>query len=77
MAFGKQIETLRKMRGWTMEDLSSASGVDVGTINAIEKRDSVRSKYAVELAAAFGLTVEDLHFFASLSTLVDTANLHS
>ena len=61
MAFGKQIETLRKMRGWTMEELSSASGVDVGTINAIEKRDSVRSKDAVELAAAFGLTVEDLH----------------
>lgn len=43
-----------------MEDLSSRSGVDVGTINAIEKRDSRRTQYASAIARAFGVTVEEL-----------------
>lgn len=60
MATGKQIEKHRKFRGWTFEDLSDRSGVDVGTINALEKRDSSRSKYFGPIAKAFGLTVEGL-----------------
>lgn len=51
---------MRKARSWTMEDLSSRSGVDVGTINAIEKRDSRRTQYASAIARAFGVTVEEL-----------------
>lgn len=60
MALGKNVEALRKRNGWTMEDLSVRSGVEVGTINALEKRDSKRSQYATALARAFGLSVEEL-----------------
>lgn len=60
MALGKQIRHHRKARGLTLEQLSEASGVDVGTISALEIRDSVRSKYAIPLAAAMGLSAEQL-----------------
>jgi transcriptional regulator with XRE-family HTH domain len=54
MALGKQIRHHRTKKGWTLEKLSAESGVDVGTINALENRDSGRSKYAPELARALG-----------------------
>ncbi|MDI3489593.1 MAG: hypothetical protein PWP11_870 [Thauera sp.] len=46
--------------GWTLEQLSERASVDVGTINALENRDSKRSMYASNLARAFGLTTEAL-----------------
>jgi transcriptional regulator with XRE-family HTH domain len=58
MALGQKIKVLRKTLGWTLEDLSTRSGVDVGTISALEVRDSTRSKYAVKLAAALGTSLE-------------------
>lgn len=61
MAMGKNIRQQRKARGWTLEDLSARSGVDVGTISALENRDSERSKYAPMLARALGLSVEVLN----------------
>lgn len=60
MALGKQIQKHRKDKGWTLEQLSEASGVAVGTIGALEVRDSERSKYAAQLAKALGMTVEQL-----------------
>ena len=60
MALGNQIRLLRKRAGLTLEQLSEMSGVEIGTINALENRDSVRSKYAGPLAKAFGLTIEQL-----------------
>lgn len=67
MALGKNVEALRRRNGWTMEDLSVRSGVEVGTINALEKRDSKRSQYATALARAFGLSVEELESGAAAS----------
>lgn len=60
MALGKQIKLHREHRGWTLLQLSDASNVDVGTISALELRDSSRSKYFPALAKAFGLTLEQL-----------------
>jgi DNA-binding XRE family transcriptional regulator len=60
MALGKQIRHYREKAGLRLEDLEQASGVDAGTINALENRDSVRSKYTGKIASAFGLTVEQL-----------------
>ncbi len=45
---------------WTLEQLSERSGVDVGTISALENRDSKRTQYASTIARAFGLTAEAL-----------------
>ncbi len=47
-------------RGWTLEELSDASGVDVGTIGALEVRDSKRSEKFPAIAKALGLTLEQL-----------------
>lgn len=60
MAMGKHIKTHREARGWTLADLSERSGVELGTIGALEVRDSARSKFASAIAKAFGLTVEEL-----------------
>ena len=60
MALGKQIKKYREQLGWTLEVLSEKSGVEVGTISAMENRDSQRSKYAQALAKALGLTLDEL-----------------
>ena len=60
MGTGKQIKKYREQRKWTLQDLSTASDVDVGTIGALEVRDSSRSKYFPALAKALALTLEQL-----------------
>lgn len=60
MALGKQIKHYREKLGWKLEQLSLESGVEVGTISALENRDSSRSKFGAPIAKAFGLTVEQL-----------------
>jgi transcriptional regulator with XRE-family HTH domain len=51
MALGANVRRLRKERGWRLEDLSEKSGVEIGTINALERRNSKRSDYVKALAA--------------------------
>lgn len=60
MGLGKQIRKYREKAGWTLDQLSTHSEVDVGTISALEQRDSKRSQYTAKLAQAFGLTIEQL-----------------
>lgn len=60
MALGKQIRIHRAALGLTLEQLSDLCGVDVGTISALENRDSARSKYASAIAKGLGMTVEEL-----------------
>ena len=60
MAIGKQIRKYRKALGWKLWQLSDASGVDVGTISALEQRDSKKSDYFLPIAAGLGLTLEQL-----------------
>src|SRR6218665_911446 len=60
MALGAKVQHYRKKAGLTLEQLSTLSGVDVGTISALENRDSAKSKFAVALASALGMTLEML-----------------
>jgi transcriptional regulator with XRE-family HTH domain len=60
MALGKTVKKLREARGWTLKDLSKRAGVPVGTIGALEVRDSARSEYAAKLAQGFGVPLEEL-----------------
>ena len=60
MTTGEQIRKYRSMLGWTLKQLSDRSGVDVGTISALELRGSNRSKYIGPIASAFGLSIEQL-----------------
>jgi transcriptional regulator with XRE-family HTH domain len=57
---GEHVRALRLQRGWTLKDLSARSGVDIGTLSALEQRKSSRSKFALEIAAGFGLTAKQL-----------------
>ena len=60
MAIGKQIKHYREKAGWKLKELSARSDVDVGTISALEIRDSSRSEFFQKIANAFGLTLEQL-----------------
>jgi len=60
MPLGKRVKALRESLGMTLEQLAVRSGVDLGTIGALEVRDSSRSKYAAELAAGLGVSLDDL-----------------
>lgn len=60
MGMGHRIRQLRQERGWTLEQLSEKSGVDIGTISALEMRDSKRSIYTAALAEAIGVDVAEL-----------------
>ena len=61
MGIGKNIRFHRDVRlNWTLEKLSEASGVDVGTISALEMRDSKRSQYFGPIAKGLGLTIDEL-----------------
>ena len=60
MALGARIRHYREKANLTLEQLSDLSGVDVGTISALENRDSSRTKYATAIAQALGMTVEML-----------------
>lgn len=60
MATGKNIKFHRENKGLTLEQLSVLSDVDVGTISALEVRDSSRSKFFSQIATALGMTVAEL-----------------
>lgn len=60
MALGKNIRALRGRLDWTLEQLSERSGVEVGTISALENRDSKRSQFGTAIAKAMGVSLEDL-----------------
>lgn len=61
MAIGKNIKFHRKVRlGWTLDKLENASGVDRGTISALENRDSSKSDHFAKIAHGLGLTLDQL-----------------
>ena len=60
MALGTRIRFYREKAGLTLEQLSERSGVEVGTISALENRDSSRSKFATPIARGLGMSVEML-----------------
>ncbi len=60
MSLGKQIKKYRLAHGWKLEELSDRCGVEVGTISALEVRDSKRSEKAPAIAKALGLSLEQL-----------------
>lgn len=60
MALGNNLRKARISQNLTLDQLSVMSGVDIGTISALEMRDSSRSKYFGALARALGVTLEQL-----------------
>lgn len=60
MSLGENVRRLREGQGLTLDQVAERSGVEVGTINALENRKSTRSKFAPQLAKAFGVSLEAL-----------------
>lgn len=60
MSLGTQVKKYRDAGGLSYPELSELSGVEIGTINALEKRHSRRSEHGPALARALGLTLEQL-----------------
>lgn len=60
MSLGSRVREWRTFYQWTLDDLSDKSGVEKGTISAMENRGSKRSEFAGALAKAFGITTDEL-----------------
>ena len=60
MSLGQNLRRLRAQRELTLAKLAELSGVEVGTINALENRNSVRSQYAPALAKALQVSLDEL-----------------
>lgn len=60
MSLGSQVKKYRDAAGLSYPELAEISGVDVGNINALEKRNSRRSEHGPALARALGLSFEQL-----------------
>lgn len=60
MALGKRVKEEREKRGWSQATLAAFAHVQQETISALERRDSKRSDYTHDLAAALGVSVEYL-----------------
>lgn len=60
MTLGRNVAAMRKELGLTLDALSLRSGVETGVIHALEARGSTKSKHAPALAAALGVTLDQL-----------------
>lgn len=60
MTLGTQVQKYRLAAGLSYPALPELSGVEVGTLNALEKRKSKRSEHGPAIARAMGLTLEQL-----------------
>ena len=60
MSIGSQIKLYRNKLNLKYRELGDACGMDGKTISALEKRQSNRSDFFPAIAAAFGLTIEQL-----------------
>jgi transcriptional regulator with XRE-family HTH domain len=60
LTYGKKTQELRRQKAWTQEQLAKAAGLDVRTIQRVEK-DQTKSPETVQaLAGAFDVDIEDL-----------------
>lgn len=75
MSLGSQVKKYRLHLKWSQEKLAELSGAEIGTISALEVRESQTSRKLQDLAKAFGLTIEQLlDESTDWSRLVETRN---
>jgi transcriptional regulator with XRE-family HTH domain len=60
LTYGKKIQELRRAKAWTQEQLAEAAGLDVRTIQRIEKDQTKSPETLQAIAGAFDVGVEDL-----------------
>lgn len=61
ITFGERLRTLREARGLTLRELETASGIERGTINRIERGAAVPRLDSIQaLAAALNVTLSEL-----------------
>ena len=60
ISMGARVRAARQGRRWTLKKLASAAGLGVGTLSALERRNSNRSEFVPALAGALGMTCEEL-----------------
>ena len=60
MSIGARVRELRTAKGWSQADLAREIGVSQQMIDALEKGQTKKTRYIVELAAKLGTTPEDL-----------------
>lgn len=70
---GRRVKKLRADRGWSLEELSSVSGVSRSMLSEIErKRANPTLSVAYRIARAFGLSLQDLIESADSASTIQT-----
>jgi transcriptional regulator with XRE-family HTH domain len=70
---GRRVKKLRSDRGWSLEELASASGVSRSMLSEIErKRANPTLSVTYRIARAFGLSLQDLLESADSASAIQT-----
>lgn len=70
---GRRVKKLRSDRGWSLEELASASGVSRSMLSEIERqRANPTLSVTYRIARAFGLSLQDLIESADSSSTIQT-----
>ena len=70
---GRRVKKLRADRGWSLEDLSAASGVSRSMLSEIEReRANPTLSVTYRIARAFGLSLQDLIESADSASTIQT-----
>lgn len=56
------VKRLRNKQAWSQEELAVASGLNLRTVQRIEKEGSISLQSKKALASVFGLDIEDLDY---------------
>lgn len=66
--FAERVRSLRKEKGWKLEDLSDKSGISVSSLSKIENGTNPRFDTVVKIARALGISVDYLAGNSNISS---------
>lgn len=69
MRLGDKIPILLAQRGWQLSDLARRARIDIRTLFAMTQRHTRSSRFAPQIAQAFGITLEELLADAPVSPI--------
>jgi transcriptional regulator with XRE-family HTH domain len=76
LLIGNKVERIRKLRGFTQDDLASGLGITKQAVSKLEQSEEIDEERLTQLATVLGVTLEGLKNFNDDVVLNNTNNFH-